>query len=89
MNAISPSRQFPENGPISRLSESNLLLPLAAFFLLDSVNPQEILAQIRRKFWLWSPICAAFGLLLALIVTVCEYDPALNLPLVVARGDGI
>ncbi|MEI9968538.1 MAG: glycosyltransferase family 39 protein [Terracidiphilus sp.] len=37
-----------------------LLLPLAAFFLLDSINPREILHQIRRKFWLWTPVFAGF-----------------------------
>lgn len=57
-----------------------LLLPLAAFFLLDSVNPREILAQIRRKFWLWSPVCAGSGLLLALVLTVRERNLALAPP---------
>ena len=42
-----------------------LLLPLAAFFLLDSINPGEILGQIRRKLWLWTPVfagcCIAVG----------------------------
>ncbi len=44
-----------------------LLLPLAAFFLLESVKPREILGQIRRKFWLWTPVFAGCGLLLAII----------------------
>ena len=57
-----------------------LFLPLAAFFLLDSVNPREILAQIRRKIWLWSPVCAGFGLWLALIFTIHEHNLALNAP---------
>ncbi len=63
-----------------------LLLPLAAFFLLDSVNPREILAQIRRKFWLWFPVCGGFGLLVALILTVREHNPALSPPPVVITG---
>ena len=37
-----------------------LLLPLAAFFLLDSINPREVLAQFRRRFWLWAPVLAGF-----------------------------
>lgn len=60
-----------------------LLLPLAAFFLLDSVHPREILAQIRRKFWFWSPVCAGFGLWLALILAVHEHNLALSPPPVV------
>ncbi len=37
-----------------------LLLPLAAFFLTESTRPREILAQIRRKLWLWAPVFAGF-----------------------------
>src|ERR1700691_2430832 len=57
-----------------------LLLPLAAFFLLDSINPREILDQLRRKFWLWTPVIAGFGILLALILTIREHNLALNPP---------
>ncbi|MGO8776056.1 MAG: hypothetical protein ACLQHT_17435 [Terracidiphilus sp.] len=45
-----------------------LLLPLAAFFLLDSVNPRKILEQIRRQLWLWTPVIAGVVLLFAIIV---------------------
>ena len=35
-----------------------LLLPLAAFFLLESTNPGRLWRQIRRKLWLWIPVVA-------------------------------
>ncbi len=60
-----------------------LLLPLAAFFLLDSINPREVLAQIRRKLWLWTPVFAGSALLLAIIVAVREHNLAINPPPVV------
>lgn len=60
-----------------------LLLPLAAFFLLDSVNPREILEQLRRKLWLWTPVFAGFGILLALILAIREHNLALNPPTLV------
>jgi hypothetical protein len=49
-----------------------LLLPLAVFFLLDSIKPREMLAQIRRKPWLWSPVIAGFGLVLTIILITRE-----------------
>jgi hypothetical protein len=57
-----------------------LLLPLSAFFLLDSINPREVLAQIRRKLWLWTPVFAGSALLLAIIVAVREHNLAINPP---------
>lgn len=51
-----------------------LLLPLAAFFLLESTNPTAILEQIRRKSWLWTPILAGFGILSAVFVVVREHN---------------
>jgi hypothetical protein len=60
-----------------------LLLPLAAFFLLDSVHPREILGQVRRRPWLWIPVAVGTGLLLAIIVSVREHNLAINPPPVV------
>lgn len=57
-----------------------LLLPLAAFFLLDSTNPKAVLAQTRRKLWLWTPVFAGSALLLAIIVAVREHNLAINPP---------
>jgi hypothetical protein len=62
-----------------------LLLPLAAIFLLESANPKEAMAQLRRRFWLWTPVFAGCGLLLAVIVMTREHSPALN-PLVPLVG---
>jgi 4-amino-4-deoxy-L-arabinose transferase-like glycosyltransferase len=57
-----------------------LLLPLAAFFLSDSINPREILLELRRRLWLWTPVFAGFGILLAIILTVREHNLAINPP---------
>jgi hypothetical protein len=53
-----------------------LLLPLAAFFLLDSLQPREIVSQIRRKLWLWTPVVAGGLLLLAIIAATREHSLA-------------
>ena len=53
-----------------------LLLPLAAFFLLDSLQPREIVSQIRRKWWLWTPVVAGAVLLLAIIAATHEHNLA-------------
>lgn len=60
-----------------------LLLPLAAFFLADSIKPREIFEQIRRRLWLWTPVFAGLGILLALVLAVREHNLPLNSPSVV------
>jgi hypothetical protein len=57
-----------------------LLFPLAAFFLLDSIQPREIVAQIRQKFWLWTPVVAGTVLLVAIIAATREHNPSINAP---------
>ena len=57
-----------------------LLLPLAAFYLLDSTDPKEVFAQVRRRFWLWTPVLAGSGLLFAIIATTREHNLGLNPP---------
>ncbi len=57
-----------------------LLLPLAALFLMDSVKPREIVEQVRRRYWLWTPVFAGFGLLTAIILTVREHDLGIAAP---------
>ncbi len=49
-----------------------LLIPLAAFFLLESTDPRELLARIRRRPWLWTPVIAAVGLLSIIILITRE-----------------
>ena len=66
-----------------------LLLPLAAFFLLDSANPRVTLRQIRQKWRLWIPVFAGCGLLLAIIFAVREHNPAINPPSVVTGTQNI
>ena len=56
-----------------------LLLPLAAFFLLDSINPREILAQIAGNLAL-DPGLRGLCLLLAYIFAVREHNLALEAP---------
>jgi hypothetical protein len=57
-----------------------LLLPLAAFYLLDSTDPKEVLAQVRRRFLLWTPVLAGSVLLFAMIATTREHNLGLNPP---------
>lgn len=57
-----------------------LLLPLAAFYLLESIEPRAIAAQIRRRAWLWAPVIAGLGLLVACILAVREHNLAINPP---------
>jgi hypothetical protein len=64
-----------------------LLLPLAAFYLLDSAQPKidsarpkESFAQLRRKFRLWTPVLAGAVLLAAIIAITREHNLALNPP---------
>jgi 4-amino-4-deoxy-L-arabinose transferase-like glycosyltransferase len=66
-----------------------LLLPLAAFFLLDSFDLKKTLGQIRQRPWMWSPVFAGSGLLFALILLVREHDLALAPPPVVAGPSNI
>lgn len=58
----------------------SLLLPLAAFFLLESTNPKEILRQIRRSYWLFVPVFAGAVLLWAIIAITREHNLAINPP---------
>lgn len=53
-----------------------LLLPLAAFFLLDSIQPREIVSQIRQKLWLWTPVVAGAVLLFVIIAATREHNLA-------------
>jgi hypothetical protein len=57
-----------------------LLLPLGAFFLLDSFNPREIFFQMRRKPWLWTPVLAGTCLLAIIILTLREHNLGVNPP---------
>jgi hypothetical protein len=58
-----------------------LLLPLAAFYLLDSANPKDLWPQLRRRFWLWTPVLAGAALLAAIIAITSEHgDLGINPP---------
>jgi len=48
--------------------------------LLENANPKEFLAQVHKKFWLWTPVFLGSGLLLAIIATVREHNLAIDPP---------
>jgi hypothetical protein len=49
-----------------------LLVPLAAFFLIESLHPREILLQVRREVWLWVPVLAGGAILFLIILATRE-----------------
>jgi hypothetical protein len=55
-----------------------LLLPLGAFFLMDSTKPREVLLQIRRSLWLWVPVLAGALVLVMAILATRERGLMLN-----------
>lgn len=59
-----------------------LLLPLGAFFLLESTSPREILIQARQKLFLWTPVLAGAFILFATIFATRERSLTLNPPAV-------
>ncbi len=65
-----------------------LLLLLGAFFLLDSIHPREVLAQMRRKLWLWAPVIAGGCLLVILMLALREHNLGLD-PKRAANGQNI
>lgn len=63
-----------------------LLLPLGAVFLLDSLDPQEILVQMRQKFWLWAPIFAGACIVAVIFLTLREHNPGSRFVPLIANG---
>jgi len=55
-----------------------LLLPLGAFFLLDSIHPREVPVQMRRRLWLWIPVLAGACLIALIVFTLREHNPGTN-----------
>lgn len=66
-----------------------LLLPLAAFFLLDGVEPVQVFAQIRRRWRLWIPVVLGCCLLLTIIMAVREHNLAISAPAAVTGEKNI
>jgi hypothetical protein len=66
-----------------------LLLPLAAFYSLDSINPREVLKQIRTKIWLWTPVFAGAVFLTAIILAIREHNLGINPPSLVTGSQYI
>jgi len=59
-----------------------LLLPLGAFYLLESAEPKELLPQVRKNLRLWTPVVLGAALLLAINATVREENATSDLPAV-------
>ena len=58
----------------------SLLLPLAAFCLFENADPREFLTQVRRKFWLWTPVLVGSALLAVFIAITREHNLAITPP---------
>jgi hypothetical protein len=66
-----------------------LVVPLAAFFLINDIHPQKVLLQIRRDLRIWIPVIAG-GVIFALIVFATrERSLVLNSPSPFANGHNI
>jgi hypothetical protein len=57
-----------------------LLVPLAAFFLIESLHPREILLQVRREVWLWVPVLAGGAILFSIILATRERSLMIDPP---------
>jgi hypothetical protein len=55
-------------------------VPLAAFFLSESLHPREILSQVRREVWLWAPVLAGSAILISIILATRERSLVLDPP---------
>ena len=53
-----------------------LLLPLAALYLLGSLNPREVIAQIGRQYWLWAPVLGGICISWAINIVLGEQHVA-------------
>ncbi|MGA8630454.1 MAG: hypothetical protein WB573_08920 [Terracidiphilus sp.] len=63
-----------------------LLLPVAAFFLLGSINPKELGENIRRHLRLWSPVIAGVALYYAITFAVRELGSTSVVPPAIVMG---
>jgi hypothetical protein len=66
-----------------------LLVPLAAFFLSDSLRPREILLQIRREAWLWTPVLAGGAILFSILLITRERGLTIDPPSVFSGPQNI
>jgi hypothetical protein len=57
-----------------------LLVPLSAFFLLESLHPLEVLRQARRDWSLWAPVLGGGLILCAAILATREHGLAIDPP---------
>ena len=57
-----------------------LVLPLAAFFLMESLDPRQILLQVRRDLRLWIPVLAGGAIFLSIVLLTREQNIALGPP---------
>lgn len=65
------------------------LVPLAAFFLVDSLDPKQMLLQLRRDVRLWVPVLAGGAILTAIILATRERSLGLDPPKLFAGHENI
>ena len=61
-------------------SHLTLLLPLATIYLFDNMRVREWPGEVRRRFWLWTPVLAGSAILTIIIAITREHNLALNPP---------
>ena len=66
-----------------------LLVPLAAFLLLDNLQPRQILSQVRQNVRLWIPVLAGGAILITIILTTRERSLGLDPPSLFAGRQNI
>jgi hypothetical protein len=66
-----------------------LVVPLAAFFLIESLDPRQILLQLRRDFRLLAPVLVGGAILLSIILATRERSLALDPPALFRGGRNI
>jgi hypothetical protein len=65
------------------------LVPLAAFFLINSVHPRQIFFQARREVRLWIPVLVGGAILISIILATRERSLGLDPPAVFAGRQNI
>jgi hypothetical protein len=66
-----------------------LFVPLAAFFLIESLHPRQILFQLHRDVRLWIPVIAGGAILVAIVLATRERSLGLDPPALFASRHNI